>query len=264
MKPEIEVLMKSRLDGVVLKLPSYQLDRPLYSKVKKMLEGIGGKWNRKAQGFIFMHNPRPLLDRIVKQGATINLKQDFQFFETPAKIAKLMVKYAKIKPGELVLEPSAGRGAIIDHIPKDAKIFACEIMKPNLQILKSKDVNILCNDFMSLEERPMFDKIVANPPFSKDQDIDHIMKMYRILRNGGRLVSLSSPSWTFKSFKKSKFFRDFLNRVDAKLIYLPEKTFKESGTNIATIMIIIDKLDSYPNRNRDFNKWLRNQRSKNE
>jgi 16S rRNA G1207 methylase RsmC len=35
-------------------------------------------------------------------------------------------------------------------------------------------------DFLSLDERS-FDKIIANPPFSKSQDVKHILHMYELL-----------------------------------------------------------------------------------
>lgn len=37
-------------------------------------------------------------------------------------------------------------------------------------------------------------KIIANPPFSKSQDVKHILHMARNLTVGGRLVSIASAS----------------------------------------------------------------------
>jgi len=44
-----------------------------------------------------------------------------------------------------------------------------------------------------------FATIIANPPFSNRQDIDHILTMYEVCEPGGRIVTLSSPSWIFQN-----------------------------------------------------------------
>lgn len=43
---------------------------------------------------------------------------------------------------------------------------------------------------MELLAMPLYDLIVANPPFSKGQDMLHIMQMIKHLKPGGRIVSL--------------------------------------------------------------------------
>ncbi len=39
------VLGESRIDGNLLYIPDYQLERKLYSSVDKVLKAITGKWN---------------------------------------------------------------------------------------------------------------------------------------------------------------------------------------------------------------------------
>ena len=39
-----------------------------------------------------------------------------------------------------------------------------------------------------------YDRIIANPPFTKNQDIDHVMQMWNFLKPGGRIVSIMSNS----------------------------------------------------------------------
>lgn len=109
----IEVIKNSALNNNVLTLPAGQLDRKVYQEVAKTLEGIGGKWDKKYQGFVFKNDPTELLE-VIKTGIKRNLKKETQFFETPARVADFMVQHLFYQSGQSVLEPSAGEGSLID------------------------------------------------------------------------------------------------------------------------------------------------------
>ena len=188
------------------------------------------------------------------------LKRKLQFFETPPVVAKLLIKHAKILPGQRVLEPSAGMGALAAFIPTHAKLEVAEISPMNRAVLKEEGFKIIAFDFFKIPNKPIYDRIVANPPFSKHQDQEHIYKMYNLLKPNGRLVSLSGPGWTFRSLKRDVAFRKWLRDKGAKLVYVPRNLFKESGTSIDSILIIIDKNARPLKKNFDFNEWQRNQR----
>jgi hypothetical protein len=91
-----EVLNECKVVDKVVFLPDQQLERKLYLQVSQKLEFIGGSWNRKSGGFVFEHDPEPLLGR-VKGGENVNLKKEFQFFETPKEIINLMLTYASVR-----------------------------------------------------------------------------------------------------------------------------------------------------------------------
>jgi type I restriction-modification system DNA methylase subunit len=107
------------------------------------------------------------------------------------------------------------------------------------EVLKEAGLKVKGDDFLEFEGS--YDRIVANPPFTRQQDVDHVLHMYEILAKGGILVSVMSPSWQFRENKKSKGFRDFLEKNEAEVIELPEGTFKESGTMIRTCIVKIRK-----------------------
>jgi 16S rRNA G1207 methylase RsmC len=118
-------------------------------------------------------------------------------------------------------------------------------MPVNQTILsKIKNINFRCDDFMypnSLSYINKYDRIIANPPFTNNQDIDHIRQMYDFLKPGGRVVSIASKHWTFSNNKKETEFRDWLDKVNAEVQDVDAGAFKESGTNISTCIIIINK-----------------------
>jgi hypothetical protein len=246
-----DILQQCIIEDKVVKLPAGQLDRKLYMEVAKALELIGGKWvGRKIQGFVFPHDPTDLLAQIAN-GEKRNLKKEYQFFATPDKLADVLVNKAFRLPCPIgkILEPSAGQGAIINAIHRydpDLQVFYLELMDINREFLKKIDNTVnYGTDFMEFVPESEFGEfaiIVANPPFTKNQDIDHILKMYDCLESGGRMVSIASKHWTFASGKKEDAFRKFLESVEAEIEEIPEGEFKSSGTMVASLIITINKL----------------------
>lgn len=245
MTTKIEILQMCRINGTTVELPPMQLERSLYLEVSKALELIGGKWNRKAQGFIFPQDPTQLLDQIAN-GEKINLKKEYQFFPTPSNLSEKLVDLAKINELDLVLEPSAGQGAIVKAIQRktwrNRTVYGYELMDVNRTFLEQIGGFVLLgNDFLRECKNMLFNKIIANPPFSGNQDIDHIIKMYKALAPGGRIVSVASKHWQFATNRKETQFREWLEEINADIRDIPAGEFKESGTNIPTCIIVIDK-----------------------
>ena len=86
-----------------------------------------------------------------------------------------------------------------------------------------------------------YNRIVANPPFTKNQDIDHVMKMYECLLPGGKLVSITSEHWELSQNKKETEFREWLSEVNAIIDTIDKGAFKTSGTMVGGKIIIINK-----------------------
>lgn len=242
-----DVLTACTVEGNVVKLPEIQLDRGLYLEVKKALNLIGGKWKGgNTAGFVFEADPTDLL-AAVAAGEQRNLKQEFQFFETPSDLALRIVDMADICPEHTVLEPSAGRGAIVKAIVERfpaMRVYCYEPMDVcKVALCKIGSAMHINNDFLASSKSFQYDRIVANPPFAKNQDIDHVYAMYERLKPGGIMVSIASPHWMLCSHKKEQGFRDWLDEVGADLTELPRGTFKESGTMCPAMIIKIEKKD---------------------
>jgi hypothetical protein len=173
-KDTLDLLGSCRVEGNTLYLPDRQLDRTLYTKVNKCLESIGGKWDKKAKGHVFDSDPTELLNVIINTGEVVDIKKEYQFFPTPAEIAQKMIEWADIRPDDIVLEPSAGQGAIADLIPYKDKLFLCELNAQNAAVLRGKGYQVHEGDFLRTEFLDVT-KVVMNPPFSKQQDIDHVL-----------------------------------------------------------------------------------------
>ncbi len=241
----MEILKQCEIRGNIIKLPQGQLERKQYLEVKKKLELIGGKWKGgKIAGFVFEQDPTELLNQIAN-GIDRNLKKEFQFFETPELIADRLIDYANIQDNDLILEPSAGRGAIIKAINRviPNKIIDCyELMELNTDFLdKIKTANLIGYNFLKSNLTNKYDKIIANPPFRNNQDIDHIRKMYNCLKDGGMLVTIASIHWKNSQNKKETEFRDWITEINGSIFPIEVGEFQKSGTKISTCIIILDK-----------------------
>lgn len=235
-----DVIKLGILKENVFYFPKIELERKVYLKIAKHLEFLGGKWNRSKKGFVFdrdIENVEELM------GDNIKKKKELQFFETPKELAKELVELAEINNDINILEPSAGRGAIIKKIRNiyHKQIQYCEIDETNKKYLKKiNNVESVGDDFLQLNKMT-FDRIIANPPFSKNQDIEHIKHMFSLLRNKGILVSIASRHWLLSNNKKETEFRMWLTDVGAEIMELKGGEFKESGTIIKGVIIKIKK-----------------------
>lgn len=239
-----DILAECVVEENVLKLPERQLDRNTYVAVNKVLEAMGGKWNRKVKGHIFDQSPASTLEEIVLSGEYTDVKKELQFFETPTDLASKLCDMAEITSECTVIEPSVGKGRIADEIFKrNPKKLTCIELNDGMEMyLKDKGYDVHYRDFLEVDNTEITaDRIVMNPPFTKQQDIDHVYKAYDCLNPDGVLVSVMSVSHTFRTNEKSKVFREFLEQTNAEVEILPEGTFKESGTMVNTCIVKIKK-----------------------
>lgn len=241
-------LLKCKVEGNTLFLPDIK-EGPLpnYADVRKALLNAGATYKRNT--FIFPSDAQPFIDRLTG-GESVNIKKEFQFFATPPALAQRLVELAELNEHDgrgfgSILEPSAGQGAIVKAIHEATgytSVIGYELMEENRRILKKVHaLHVIGEDFLQADESSKYDYIIANPPFSKNQDIDHIRKMYAVCEDGGRIVTVASKHWQYSNNKKEKQFREWLYDVDARIIDLDAGEFKESGTSIAACIIIINK-----------------------
>lgn len=245
LKPE-EILQRCSFKDNVLYLPQVQLNKKSYATVKQWVEEAGGKWTGgKVQGFTFDFDATRVAS-ILTRGERCNLAQEFQFFETPPGVADWLVSLVgEIHAGMRVLEPSAGRGAIVKAIHRvcqEVTVDCYELMPENREFLETiQNARVMGENFEEEHATYQYDIIVANPPFSKNQDIRHLRRMYAWLKPGGTVAAITSTHWVLGQEKVCTDFKEWLKRVDAHTYEIGEGQFASSGTKVNTMAIVITK-----------------------
>lgn len=167
------------------------------------------------------------------------------FFPTPTAVAEQMVELAGVVPGMKVLEPSAGNGNIAQALQAaGAEVEVAELSSSLREVLEAKGFTVVAQDFMELTEGA-YDAIVMNPPFSNNQDIEHVRHAYTLLKPGGKLVAIVGEGAFFRSGKTEEAFRDWLDDQGADVERLPEGTFTDrklmNTTGANARMVVLEK-----------------------
>lgn len=233
----LNVLDAAQISGEELRLTG-QLDRKLYLKTNEVLEAAGGKWNRKAKAHIFPSDARELMEQIILAGE-ITRQQELGYFPTPRPIAERLIELADIQPGMRVLEPSAGTGNIATLIPGGCIVHCYELQEKHVQMVRAKGLSCVPADFLTIDPQPIFDRVVMNPPFAKQDDIKHVNHALEFLKPDGTLVSVMSAGVMFRENKLTKDFRALVERRGGEFEEIPDGAFRESGTMVRAVIVRI-------------------------
>ncbi len=178
------------------------------------------------------------------------------FFPTPEPLIQRLIELADIHIHDRILEPSAGKGDILDAVKQrfegaSLSLDAIEINSSLREILELKGYNVIAHDFLEYHSpvEKFYDKILMNPPFEKGQDIDHVKYAYNMLKPGGRIVAIMSEGPFFRQFKKDAAFRQWIEDVGADVSEAIDSAFKNAfnQTGIRVRIVTIDKPGITPN-----------------
>lgn len=210
-----------------------------YSEIKKLFPEIGVTWDKKTKTHYFSNGPEKLLS-FLEGKEVIDQKKSFQAFFTPPKIAARAVELAEVN-GKSVLEPSCGAGNLLVEI----RVFGAKIIK-GVEIngefaeqARSKGFTVANIDFFKLNPKDdtigYVDRVVMNPPYDKNTWVKHIEHAWKFLKDGGRLVAICPNA------QHNRFFKKFIEGKDYSIEEIEAGAFAESGTQIATMIVVINK-----------------------
>lgn len=236
------ILTNCRTEADKLYLPG-QLDRKTYEGVNKVLEAAGWKWSRKDKAHVSDGGAADALDQIVLTGEVAR-PQDFGFFETPDVVAGMLIDEADVKPGHVILEPSAGRGALARRVAEIAEQLDCyEVQAKHCAYLRAAfaglPVGVEEADFLAVSPVRIFDRVVMNPPFARRQDVAHVLHALKFLKPGGVLAAVMSAGARFRQDRTAQEFRAAVDAGGGYIEDLPDGSFRESGTNVRTVVVVI-------------------------
>ena len=118
----------------------------------------------------------------------------FDFFPTPQPLSEKMLLLAQLEPGMKMLEPSAGLGHICREAQKLGVETDCFEISPLLRRgLLLQGFNVVGEDFLASTPSAIYDRILANPPFSRNGVARHTLHA-RLLVASGWSPGDGSPS----------------------------------------------------------------------
>lgn len=130
------------------------------------------------------------INSILKTG--LPCVKSYQFYPTPEVILEeIQSQIGVLDKDQKLLEPSAGSGAIAQLYPNNFTCF--EIYKPFVELLNTKGISALNVDFLKQVGLYEYDKVVLNPPYSKNRCLMHFEHSFNFIKNDGE-VYIVAPS----------------------------------------------------------------------
>ncbi|MER6977656.1 methyltransferase [Streptomyces carpinensis] len=222
----------------------FELDRPVYEQVDKVLRDMGGRWDgrKKVRAHVFPYRIEEFMRQCLAAGEYPS-KNEQGWYATPPALVTQVVDLAGIRAGDTVLEPSAGAGAMTaDIASRGGLVDAVELDERRAQILRSQGDcrKVTEADFLGLDPLDWeqgYDRIVMNPPFNNG--LDHILHAVQFMKDDGILVAIMNQGLMWWSDQKSTDFREVVEEVGGDIERLPDDSFAVSGTGVRTCLVYL-------------------------
>ena len=175
------------------------------------------------------------------------------FYPTPINIIHKMTSHIRFNEIDTVLEPSAGKGNIVEIINDRLKSsrgyynrdksfdIDCIEIDENLQhILKGKGYRVVHNDFLSYNSFKRYNLIIMNPPF--DNGEKHLLKAIEMQEKGGKIVCLLNAETLKNPYSNTR--KDLVQKLElynAEVEYLTNSFIgAERSTSVEVALIKIN------------------------
>jgi predicted RNA methylase len=197
-------------------------------------------------------------DLFSKTGA---VSKDLQFYPSPDHVVEEMVDRLAFKDrnggGYLVLEPSAGQGALaIAAAQRGARVHAIEFVQRHIDVMNGLangagvggQITAQRANFLKVKPQPIYDLVLMNPPLSGMHWMQHVRHAFEFLAPGGILRSVLPASAAVNETAKHTTFRKWAKSYNNRgwagpFQDLPAESFKSSGTLINTVTLELRKPD---------------------
>lgn len=198
------------------------------------------------------------------------------FYPTPEDLAfKMLSKVKNLSSIKYVLEPSCGKGNLIDSYCKYykehngrrmeykktardyVKFDVIEIDQYLNSILKGNGYNVVGEDFLEFQPQRYYSLILMNPPFI--QGAEHLLKAIDIQeRIGGQIVCIINAETLKNTYSNNrKILKDILESYNADIEYIDNafsNSERETDVQIALVYLDIPMKDKTTMFEREFTR----------
>lgn len=168
------------------------------------------------------------------------------FYPTPriGIVALLEGIEARDLAGKVLLEPSAGKGDILDYIETfcgrylKPKVICMEI-EPKLQAILQENYTLIGGDFLSDPVHYDVDYVFMNPPF--DQGVKHLLRAWDLVKNGEIRCLLNRTNYDNTNTKERKLLKSIIDEYGQVKNLGSIFSGSERHTNVEVIMVTLKK-----------------------
>lgn len=238
------VLRTGRAEGNLLYFPG-RVDSGLYEQLDAALAAAGGRWDTVKQAHVFDGQAAIAvagLCALADVPTAKERKQATQFFPTPPEVVERLITRAALGPGQEMLEPSAGTGAIAAATaPFVAAVDCIELAEGNAAEIRAAGYarTVTTADFLAVPPSPGYDRVIMNPPFAGGNDVRHVRHALGFVRPGGRLVAVMSPGVQWHGSQAARALRDQVETWGGWFEEVEAGAFAASGTPVETVIAVI-------------------------
>jgi hypothetical protein len=180
------------------------------------------------------------------------------FYPTPEKLVYKMLEKIDLRKIKYILEPSCGKGNIIEYTKKYFEANNRSIMGNKqtadnyltfdaienddnlISLCRGKGINIVWSDFLTFDPPRFYDLILINPPFINGDK--HLLQALRIQeRVGGEIVCILNADTLKNPYSNDrKQLIKKLNQYNADIKYIEEAfSDAERKTNVEIALIYV-------------------------
>lgn len=213
-----------------------------YSSISAAKAAFEKLWNEKGKPIPPKGKQKSKIDIRLLAGET-----NKDFYPTPSKLAGIMFAGIDFNNVRTILEPSAGKGDLIESLRNLRKIrdnridIDCIELDENLQyILTGKEYKVVFDDFLAFSSGKKYDLILMNPPFSAGDK--HLLKALQMQQNGGQICCLLNSETLRNPYtNERKVLNDLLKKHYARVKYV-KNGFKsaERKTDVEIAVVWVD------------------------
>ena len=193
------------------------------------------------------------------------------YYPTPEELLNGILSTVDWESIKYVLEPSAGKGNIVEYLPQAARKYRreshyyrdesldidCIEIEPELRaILKDKGFRVVHDDFLTLHTYKHYDLIIMNPPFSAGAR--HLLKAISVQEtSGGQIICILNAETIRNAYtSERKDLAQKLENYGAEIKYY-EKAFSVSENPTDVEVAVVNMVVPSPTRKTTIFETLR-------